>query len=89
MLLVSVVLRDANGGRPKELAAVTITNDGSASDGSGNSPFGNYDVRASWQYPDGRTRAAEARVEGFERRKSALALLQHALEAIAAAERDR
>lgn len=81
MLEVSVIL--CAHGRRKTIATMTIQNDGTASDGSGDSPFGNYDVIAGWTYKDGRSRSAEARVEGFERRKSCWALVQHALEALA------
>lgn len=87
MLEVKVIFRPASRRGEEQVASVTIVNDGSASDGSGDSPFGNYNVIASWRYKDGRTRSAEARVEGFERRKSALALLQQALDALGEATR--
>lgn len=90
MIYVRVMLKDANCAGPvRELAAVAITNDGSASDGSGDSPTGNYNVVASWEYKDGRKREGSARVEGFDRKKSALALVQLAIESLALGQRER
>jgi len=83
MLEVKVILHDANGGERKEVATMYITKDGTASDGSGDAPFGNYNAIVSWTYKDGRSRSVETRVEGFERRKSAWALVQTVLEEIA------
>ena len=86
MIVVDVILHPSSGDRPSCLGTLVITNDGTASDGSGDSPFGNYRVVADWDHR-GKPKHVETRVEDFDRRKSALALLQRALEAIAEEQR--
>ena len=69
-LEIRVFLRPATGGEERQIAGMTITNDGTASDGSGDSEFGNYAVKSWWVSRNGAlTKLLPGRVEGFPRKK--------------------
>jgi hypothetical protein len=80
VIRVEVWYEPAQGTRRQLVGEVKVTNDGSASDGSGDSPTGNYRVEAGW-LPRGETRWERkfARVENFARRHGVLVLLRQAL----------
>ena len=76
MLDMTVTYHPAQGGPPQILARLTIINDGTASDGSGDAPIGNYDVV---QQNGTGAQPQETRVERFRRARRWRALLLEAL----------
>lgn len=80
MIRVEVWYEPAQGTRRQLVGEVKVTNDGSASDGSGDSPTGNYRVEAGWLPRDEtRWKRKLGRVENFTRQQGVLVLLRQAL----------
>lgn len=79
MIRVEVWYEAATSTRRELVGEVKVTNDGSASDGSGDSPMGNYQVDARW-LPRGKKRwkKVSTRIENFARHHGVLVLLRQA-----------
>lgn len=83
MIEFVAILHPATGRDSEQLAVITITNDGSESDGSGDAPYGNYDVRASWKLRrSGEWRSTTVGFGPFDRGRDVLFLLRDALSAL-------
>lgn len=85
MLRVSIdLVHSTDPKQDKTLGVIEIVNDGTASDGSGDSARGNYEV-ALWDFRDPRlpVRWGGYRVKGFDRRLPPWKLLRLALRALA------
>jgi hypothetical protein len=82
MLIVRIELHSSRTGKSTEIGRMAITNDGTASDGSGDAPRGNYVVELMRR---GRPSTVQrrARVEDFPRRSASVwALVRRALNAV-------
>ena len=79
MINVTVAFDPSQGGPRQILGYITLTNDGTASDGSGDAPIGNYTVA---QYDARGKCLVDTHLEGFQRRQGWRALLRKALEAL-------